>query len=77
MNQNDYLEYLVLDSIIQGYTSCLEFNHNRPEICETFWFADGTKQSLDLTKLKNRITELQKMFLKEYLVCDKSTSKEN
>lgn len=71
-----YLEYLCLDSIMQGWMSSAEFTLNRPEICETFWFADGTKQPLNLSKLKNRITELQKMFLKDYL-CNDSTSKED
>lgn len=67
-----YLEYLVLDSIMQEW---LQFSLNIPEICDNFYFADNTKVQLNLTKLKARITELQKMFLKEYL-CTDSASKE-
>lgn len=71
-----YLEYLCLNSIMQGWMGSIEFCNNRPEICEAFWFADGTRQPLNLTKLKARITELQKMFLEEYL-CNNYNSKEN
>lgn len=67
MSINDYLEYLALDSILQGWMSSVEFNLNRPEICETFHFADGTKQPLNLKRLKARVTELQRSFLTEYM----------
>ena len=70
-----YLEYLALDSIMQGWMSSVEFNLNRPDVCETFWFADGTKAPILLNKLKARITELQKEFLSPYII--DSTSNED
>ena len=63
-----YLEYLALDSILQGYVSLQEWNANRPDICETFCYADGTKAKISLNKLKARITMLQKEFLQKYVI---------
>lgn len=68
-----YLEYLALDSILQGYMSSIELNMNRPREC-TIWYADNTSGVLDLHKLKKRVTELQKEFLEPYVI--DSTSKE-
>lgn len=69
-----YLEYLALDSILMGYTRADALNFMSPDVFEC-WFADGTKHSIKLSKLKDRVTELQKMFLEEYL-CTDSNSKE-
>ena len=55
-----YLEYLALDSILQGYVDVSYFLNNHMQI--------------DLDKLKNRVIELQKEFLEPYAI--NSDSKE-
>ena len=69
-----YLEYLALDSILQSYMSAEELTKNRPREC-TMWYANNTQEKIDLTKLKDRITKLQKEFLEPYII--NSTSKES
>ena len=69
-----YLEYLALDSIMQGWMDFTEFG-NKSEVCNTFRYADGTNVPINLYKLKDRITELQKEFLEEYVI--DSTSKDD
>ena len=55
-----YLEYLALDSILQGCVDVSYFLNNHMQI--------------DLDKLKNRVIELQKEFLEPYAI--NSDSKE-
>lgn len=68
-----YLEYLALDSVLQGYMSAAELTIGRPREC-TIWYADNTPEVIDLHRLKKRVTELQKEFLEPYVI--DSTSKE-
>lgn len=64
MTNERYLEYLALDSIIQGYV-----DYYREE-CHLL----NSHMKIDLDKIKKRIIELQKEFLEPYALTD--TSKE-
>lgn len=66
MVNEHYLEYLALDSILQGYMSFDSLSKNPKN--NKGWYADGTKFIVDLDKLKERVTELQKRFLKDYVI---------
>ena len=61
-----YLEYLALDSILQGYVDVKCLN----EEC----YLLNNHMQIDLDKLKNRVIELQKEFLEPYAI--NSDSKE-
>lgn len=68
------LEYLMLDSILQGYmeASCLnDFSDD-----EKVYIPWGNTVNIDLKKLKKRIRKLQLEFLKPYIISTNSTSKE-
>jgi hypothetical protein len=62
-----YLEYFALKDILDDNTYAENITKNRPQRCD-FWYSDGTWGVLDLTKLKARLTELQREFLKDYLL---------
>lgn len=64
MTNERYLEYLALDSIIQGYV-----DYYREEC-----YLLNSHMKIDLDKIKKRIIELQKEFLEPYALTD--TSKE-
>lgn len=62
-----YLEYLCLNSILDGYMCANELTLGRPDDCE-FWYANNTKGRLHLHKLKDRVTKLQKELLENYVI---------
>lgn len=66
-----YLEYLALDSILQGYmsSSCLNDYSQDTEV-----YLPYDHMHIDLKKLKSRLVELQKEFLEPYVL--NNTSKE-
>lgn len=66
MVNEHYLEYLALDSILQGYMNSDSLIKNSKN--NKGWYADGTRFVVDLEKLKERVTELQKRFLKDYVI---------
>jgi hypothetical protein len=73
MTVEHYLEYLALESILDNYIYSQYTAKGSPTYCE-FWFANNScKDNLDqdivlnLKKLKNRITELQKELLEDYI----------
>lgn len=70
MTNERYLEYLALDSIIQGYVEVQCLNDYYREECYLF----NNHMKVDLDKIKKRIIELQKEFLEPYALTD--TSKE-
>lgn len=59
-----YLEYLALDSIMQGYVSAEYFNDYYYEEC----YLLNNHMKIDINKVKKRIIELQKEFLKDYVL---------
>lgn len=65
MTNERYLEYLALDSIIQGYVAY----YYRKEC-----YLLNSHMKIDLDKIKKRIIELQKEFLEPYALTN--TSKE-
>lgn len=65
MNEH-YLEYLALNSILQDYLIAAALTFNSKD--NYGWYANGMKFKIDLDKLKDRITELQKRFLKDYVI---------
>lgn len=64
MTNERYLEYLALDSIMQGYVDVRCFNDYYHEEC----YLLNNHMQIDLDKLKNRIIELQKEFLEPYVI---------
>ena len=63
MNKEEYLEYLCLDSILQGYVTTAYANT----------FCDDAEcillnrhMKINLKKLRERVIELQKKLLKDY-----------
>lgn len=71
-----YLEYLALNAVMRELMSASDFYLYCPDIYKYFHLENGTQHTLDVAKLKDRISELQEMFLKDYL-CDNYSSKEN
>lgn len=65
-----YLEYLALDSILQGYVEVQCLNDHYKEKC----YLLNNHMQIDLDKLKQRVIELQKEFLEPYVIIN--TSKE-
>lgn len=65
-----YLEYLALDSILQGYVEVQCLNDYYKEKC----YLLNNHMQIDLDKLKQRVIELQKEFLEPYVITN--TSKE-
>jgi hypothetical protein len=65
MTNERYLEYLALDSILQGYLYPSELTAGRPDKCE-FYFADGTFAFINVNQLKERVAMLQKEFMEDY-----------
>lgn len=59
-----YLEYLALDSILQGYINVQCLNDYYHEEC----YLLNNHMQIDLDKLKKRIIELQKEFLEPYVL---------
>lgn len=68
-----YLEYLALDSILQGYMECSCLNDY--STVDEVYIPWGKNIKIDVNKLKRRVRELQLEFLKEY-ICTDSDSKE-
>lgn len=67
MTTEKYLEYLCLNSILNDWLYMGELAKNRSDIC-TLWYANNTEGKLELNKLKNRVTELQKELLENYVI---------
>ena len=65
-----YLEYLALDSILQGYVEVQCLNDYYKEKC----YLLNNHMQIELDKLKQRVIELQKEFLEPYVITN--TSKE-
>lgn len=66
-----YLEYLALDSILQGYLEIRCLNDYYHDEC----YLLNNHMQIDLDKLKARVIELQKEFLAPYVI--DSNSKED
>lgn len=67
MKTEKYLEYFFLNSILNDWLYMGELSQNRPDIC-TLWYANNTEGKLKLNKVKNRVTELQKELLGNYVI---------
>lgn len=65
MTEKEYLEYLALDSILQGYmsASCLNDYSTDTEV-----YLPYDHMHIDVKKVKIRVAELQKKFLEPYAI---------
>lgn len=63
MSKEEYLEYLCLDSILQGYVFS-KYTNTYCDEKECCLLNDHMK--IDLQKLRARVIELQKKLLKDY-----------
>lgn len=66
-----YLEYLALDSILQGYIEVKCLNDYYKDEC----YLLNNHMQVDLDKIKKRVIELQKEFLAPYVI--ESTSNDD
>lgn len=66
MTNESYLHYLALDSILQGYMSTEYFNNNYEEA--RIWYANNEKAIINLKKLKDDVTKMQKEILHDYVI---------
>lgn len=63
MSKEEYLEYLCLDSILQGYVTSDHTNtYDHSEYCCLL----NNHMKIDIQKLRARVIELQKKLLKDY-----------
>lgn len=61
-----YLEYLALNTILMDYMYLSDYSKNLPE-CEVY-LADNKPVKLNASKLRARVTELQKEIIKPYVI---------
>ena len=63
------LEYLCLRKFMNNNVVA-DWENSGVQGPKSFWYSNNEKDTLDLTKVKERLTELEREIIKEYIIED-------